>query len=220
MNMNDNLLSLTALVLGSTPVGEYDRRVVLLTRERGKISCFARGARRPGSPVMAASMPFCFGTYQLREGRNSNVLVEAKLHTFFEKLREDMEATLYASYFTEVLRYITRENNDEAALLLLAYQSFKALESNRIPRRLVRAVFEIRTLVIEGEFLPPQEADGFSASTMQAVSHIMRSPLKSLYTFAVNDSVLLELEHIAEVSMKRSLNYKFESLDILKVLLQ
>ena len=30
--MNDDLLSLTALVLGSTPIGEYDRRVVLLTR--------------------------------------------------------------------------------------------------------------------------------------------------------------------------------------------
>ena len=217
--MNENLLSLTALVLGSTPVGEYDRRVVLLTKERGKISCFARGARRPGSPVMAASQPFCFGTYQIREGRNSNVLVEAKLHTFFDKLREDMEATLYASYFTEILRYITRENNDEASLLLLAYQSFKALESGRIARRLVRAVFEIRTMILEGEFLPPQEADGFSPAAMQAVNHILRSPLKTLYTFAVNEAVLLELEHIAAVSIERSLNHRFESLEILKTLL-
>ena len=217
--MNDDLLSLTALVLGSTPVGEYDRRVVLLTRERGKISCFARGARRPGSPVMAASLPFCFGTYRIREGRSSNVLVEAKLQTFFEKLREDMEATLYASYFTEMLRYITRENNDEAALLLLAYQSFRALESERIPRRLIRAVFEIRTLVIEGEFMMPGESDGFSPSAMQAVHHIANSPLKSLYTFGVSDSVLQELEHIADVSMKRSLPHKFESLQILQTLM-
>ncbi len=47
----------------------------------------------------------------------------------------------------------------------------------------------------------------------------MRSPLKTLYTFAVNESVLLELEHIAAVSMERSLNHKFESLEILKTLL-
>ena len=131
-----------------------------------------------------------------------------------------MEATCYASYFAEVLKYITRENNDEAALLLLAYQSFKALESERIPRRLIRAVFEIRTLVIEGEFLPPLEADGFSPAAIQAVDHIARSQIRTLYTFAVNESVLLELEHIASVSMGRSLNYKFDSLDILKVLLQ
>ena len=78
-------VEVTALVLKSTPVGEYDRRVVLLTREQGRIACFARGARRPGSPVMAASLPFCFGTYRLRSGRNSNVLVEAKVQYFFEK---------------------------------------------------------------------------------------------------------------------------------------
>lgn len=217
--MNENLTDLTALVLSSTPVGEYDRRVVLLTRERGRIACFARGARRPGSPVMAASLPFCFGTYRIREGRNSNVLVEAKIQTFFEKIRSDMEATCYASYFAEVLCYITRENNDEAALLLLAFQSLRALESGRIPARLIRAVFEIRTLRIEGEFLMPQEADGFSPAAMQAVTHIAEAPLKNLYTFAVSDSVLAELEHIAEVSMERSLHHRFESLEILRTLM-
>ena len=216
--MNDDLTDLTALVLASTPAGEYDRRVVLLTRERGKIACFARGARRPGSPLMAVSLPFCFGTYRIRPGRNSNVLVEAKLQTFFEKLRNDMEATCYASYFAEFLQYVTRENNDESALLLLAYQSFRALESNRIPQRLVRAVFEIRATAIEAEFLPPSQEHGFSASALQAVEHIVSSPIRTLYTFAVKDSVLVELEHIAEVSVKRSLNHHFESLDILKAL--
>ena len=216
--MNDDLTDLTALVLASTPAGEYDRRVVLLTRERGKIACFARGARRPGSPLMAVYLPFCFGTYRIRPGRNSNVLVEAKLQTFFEKLRNDMEATCYASYFAEFLQYVTRENNDESALLLLAYQSFRALESNRIPQRLVRAVFEIRATAIEGEFLPPSQEHGFSASALQAVEHIVSSPIRTLYTFAVKDSVLVELEHIAEVSVKRSLNHHFESLDILKAL--
>ena len=191
--MNDDLTDLTALVLASTPAGEYDRRVVLLTRERGKIACFARGARRPGSPLMAVSLPFCFGTYRIRPGRNSNVLVEAKLQTFFEKLRNDMEATCYASYFAEFLQYVTRENNDESALLLLAYQSFRALESNRIPQRLVRAVFEIRATAIEGEFLPPSQEHGFSASALQAVEHIVSSPIRTLYTFAVKDSVLVEL---------------------------
>ena len=216
--MNDDLTELTALVLACTPAGEYDGRVDLQTRERGKIACFARGARRPGSPLMAVSLPFCFGTYRIRPGRNSNVLVEAKLQTFFEKLRNDMEATCYASYFAEFLQYVTRENNDESALLLLAYQSFRALESNRIPQRLVRAVFEIRATAIEGEFLPPSQEHGFSASALQAVEHIVSSPIRTLYTFAVKDSVLVELEHIAEVSVKRSLNHHFESLDILKAL--
>ncbi|MBQ6590495.1 MAG: DNA repair protein RecO [Lachnospiraceae bacterium] len=217
--MNDDLLDLTALVLSSMPVGEYDRRIELLTREKGRISCFARGARRQGNPLMGACLPFCFGTFRIREGRSANTLVEAKVTHFFEKIREDMEATCYASYFAEVLRYITRENNDESALLLLAFQSFRALESGRIPCRLIRAVFEIRMLRIEGEFLPPREADGFTPSALRAVAHITEAPVRTLYTFAVSEAVLGQLEHIAEVSMERSLHHRFESLDILKALM-
>lgn len=217
--MTEDVLDLTALVLSGMPVGEYDRRVVLLTRERGRIACFARGARRPGNPLMAPSLAFCFGAYRVRPGRNSNVLVEARPETYFEKIRSDLTMTCYASYFSEVLQYVTRENNDESALLLLAFQSLRALESEKIPDRLVRAVFEIRLIVSEGEFFPPRPEDGFSPAALRAVRHIQESPIRTLYTFGVSDAVLEELEHIASVSMERSLRHRFESLEILKALL-
>ena len=77
-------ITVTGIVIKTEPIGEYDRRVVILTREKGKISAFARAARKAGNRLMAPSNPFSFGQFRLYAGRNSYTMAEADISNYFE----------------------------------------------------------------------------------------------------------------------------------------
>jgi DNA repair protein RecO (recombination protein O) len=213
------------MILRQTPVGECDRRICLLTKERGKIAAFARGARRPTGKLAAATNPFSFGRYWLAEGRDSYTVCEAQIQSYFEELRTDYIGACYGMYFAEVADYYTRENNDESQMLKLLYQSLRAVTAPALSRRLVKCVFELKAIAVNGEFstdpamaLGMGQEKGLEESTRYALHYIAASTVEKLYTFTVNDTVLGQLEQISKAYCRRCMDRDFKTLAVLKTL--
>jgi DNA repair protein RecO (recombination protein O) len=208
-------IRLTGMVIKETPIGETDRRVTLLTRERGKISAFAHGARKQSSRLIASTGLFSFGEFTMYEGRSSYNLVDAAISNYFEGMRNDYDAAVYGMYFLEVTDYYTRENNDESDFLKLIYQSLKALLNKNLDNRLIRSVFEIKSMVIEGEFpgLPAEYM--YSETAKYTVNFIVTQSVEKLYTFRVSEEVLSELASACRILQSRCIDRQFKSLEIL-----
>lgn len=212
-------VKVTGMVLQAVPSGEFDKRVVLLTKERGKITSFARGARRQNSVLLAAANPFVFGTFTVYEGRTAYTLVQADVSNYFTEVREDFEAACYGCYFMEVAAYYTRENLDGSELLNLLYVTLRALTNGRLGRELVRCIFEMRAMVINGEYPYDIVNDAsLMESTRYALAYVIQTPLQKLYSFTLTPEVFAEFRRVQDRFNRRNIDREFKSLEILKAM--
>jgi len=210
-------VSLTGMVLKAAPSGDNDKRLVILTRERGKITAFARGARRPGNQLMAIGRPFVFGRFALFEGRDAYNLQSGEITNYFQEISEDMAAACYGSYFLEFADYYARENIESSEMLLLIYQSLRALMKPAIPNTLIQRIFELRMMVINGEYTE-RPSGKVCDSTNYTWEYVIASPIESLYSFAVTEQVEQEFCRGVEANKQRYIDREFHSLEILRVM--
>lgn len=143
--------TVTGMILSAMPVGESDRRLVILTKEFGKITVFAKGARKPNSSLIGVTRSFIFGTFEVYRGRDSYTMYKAHAKEFFSNVVDDLTSVCYACYFAEIADYYGRENLDASDIINLLYITLKALANPNINNELIRYIYEIRTIAINGE---------------------------------------------------------------------
>ena len=210
------LLNVTGMVLKAEPAGEYDRRVEILTVSHGRISAFAKGARRQTNHLMAATDLFVFGDFKLYPGRTSYSITDANVKNYFSELRNDYEAALYGMYFLEAAAYNTRENNDEREVLALLYQALRALTHEAYEAELVRCVFEIKLVMDQGEFNRAAYGSGYDKATLYALDYLMATPSGKVFSFKLKEEAFIELKKIALAEMKKmNSGHEFNSLALI-----
>ncbi len=239
------LVTLTGIVLSCSDVGEFDRRLVILTKESGRVTAFAKGARRPNNPLVAACSPFCFGTFEAYVGRNSYHISKANITNYFRDLVMDYEKVCLGSYFLEVADYLSVEGVDEKPRLALLYQSLKALESDKFSHRLLKNIYDLKTWVIDGEYpnvftcsccgkkenlttfslkrhgvlckecANLEAGTDISQSTLYTMQFIVSSKIEKLYTFVLNNETEEELTRILSSYRLNYRSHKYKSEEFL-----
>ena len=207
-------ITVTGMVLSAAPIGEYDRRIVLLTKERGKIAAFAKGARKTGSSLLTAVNPFAFGTFLLYEGKNSYNMMQADISNYFSELRTDVEGAYYGFYFLDLAGYYSREGNDETDMLKLLYQTMRALTNPRIPKELIRYIFELKSITINGEGPEVFQCAECGAKENPAVFSVKKGGLlckscieQDSYGIRLDNSTLYTLQYIVGAPPERMYNF-------------
>lgn len=236
---------LNGMVLSAMPVGDYDKRLVALTSERGKVTMFARGAKRPNSSLLAATNPFVFGEFELFEGKSAYNVCKISVKNYFRELTENLEMAYYGFYFLELADYYAVENMEAKDMCNLLYASLRALTKPVFQNRLVRRIYELRMLLLGGEYpnlfscVSCGAKDGLNtfhvrrggmlcsacgaiyggipvdASTRYTMQYIISSPPERLYSFQVTEEVLSVLERIMNAYMDCYIDRKFHSLEFL-----
>ena len=209
------------MVLQASSCGEYDKRMVLRTKERGKITAFARGARRQKSPLLAAANPFVFGVFTVYEGRDAYTLAQAEVSNYFMELKADVVGTCYGCYFMEVASYYTRENLDGSQLLNLLYASLLALSNEKLDNELVRCIFEMKAMALNGEYPYSVTEDvSLQESTRYAIAYVLEAPIQKLYTFTLKPEIFRELRRVQDRLNRTGIDRDFKSLQILKSMVE
>ena len=91
--MQYDVIRLNGMVLSYSQYGERDKRLVLLTAERGKITAFVHGVRRQNSQLQAATRPFAMGIFELRPSGGAYTLQNAEIKNYFFLSRYQQLAT-------------------------------------------------------------------------------------------------------------------------------
>lgn len=143
-------LLLHGIVLKRIPLPAGDKRLTLLTRERGIAEIYARHTGNKKSRYAASFEALAYSEFTVFEGRNNLYVESADLLENFFPLRENLTAFTLAAYFCELCRYVlpTEDNAPECLQLLLNMLSM--LSQKKRSEAFLRAVFELRLLALSG----------------------------------------------------------------------
>jgi len=141
-----------AIVLRTHKLGEADRIITLLTRERGKIRAVAKGVRRTKSKFGARLEPFSRVDLLVFEGKSLDIITQAEsLNAYGQDLALDYSLWTAGQTMLETADRLTPEDSiSSESQYLLLLGALRTLVSGEHAASLVLDAFLLRSLSMAG----------------------------------------------------------------------
>jgi DNA repair protein RecO (recombination protein O) len=141
-----------AIVLRTHKLGEADRIITLLTRERGKVRAVAKGVRRTKSKFGARLEPFSRVDLLVYEGKTLDIITQAEsLNTYGQELALDYSLWTAGQTMLETADRLTPEDSISAeSQYLLLVGALRTLVTGEHSAGLVLDAFLLRSLSMAG----------------------------------------------------------------------
>jgi recombinational DNA repair protein (RecF pathway) len=194
------LYTADALVLRTYKLGEADRIVVFLTRDRGKKRGVAKGARRPRSKFMGALEPLTEVRVAYFEKESRELVGLNYAETVRSPLANVADGIEYVGYFAELLDEWAQDADADDRLYRLGASMLDALAAKAPVEPLAR-YFEYWLLRLQGVY--PESSGTLSAPALAFLTASRSVPPHDVGLVPAGTRVLRELEnaHRALITM-------------------
>lgn len=137
------LINSEAIVLRKIDYGETSLICTLFTKEAGKVTIIAKGAKKPKNPIGHILEPINIldVNFYNKPSRNIQILKEASISKNFQNIRNNYEKILYSLIFIEYIDRVTRFENQEPIIFRLIKSVLVNLDSNHVPNQLIYIFF-------------------------------------------------------------------------------
>ena len=142
--------AIDGLVLREMNSGENDKRLLVLTADKGKIWINAKGGRSIKSSKSAICRAFTYAEFEIYEKNNIVYLSGGSPTKAFFAYRTDIDGYALACYITAICEEITGEEAEAEQILRATLNTLYAIENQLYPIEQIKSAYELFAASISG----------------------------------------------------------------------
>lgn len=144
------LITVEGVVTKAINIGENDKLIAVLTKERGLIYAFINNCKQIKSKMLAASEICSYCKFVLFKNKEKYTVNEVQILNQFSNIRLDVNKLALGCYLLQIVNEVVGENQTSDEYLRLILNSLYVLDNNKKNLTVVKSIFELKVASIAG----------------------------------------------------------------------